>query len=218
MNHQPLPAIRVAIALLTVCIAGCAAPPPPEPSNEPRGPRPPGSGLLFEKAELETPQGETAMEFVVKGDEVNLYDGQQVKIASYRVGADEITFTAELLRVTGTVQRGAEGFTVETRRASPLVLTGEPDGDLLLYRDGSLLFELKKRDYGYKIVDPANTDLGRVRKSPNRIKVRDAKRQDVRVTKAPISTAAVACWLLPGIEPHEAAAFTLAITMWGMPE
>lgn len=212
------PRLLAAVALATS--VACAAPPPsPDSQPEgPQGPQSPGSGLLFTRAELETPEGATAMEFVVKSDSVNLYDEEDEKIGTYRVdGEGRIAFVAERVRRSGELTRGEEGFAMRTGDGPVLLLSGEPDGDLLLHREGELLLDIKRRDYGYKVVDTQGNDLGRVRIGSNKIKVRNANRVDVRETKAPMSTAAVACWLLPFIEPHEAGGFALAVTLWGLP-
>ena len=214
-------------ALGLIAAAGwiaCTAPPQQSQSDTTlmEGPRAPGAGLLFEKAELEADSGDTAMEFVVKGDTVALYDGRGRKIADYRVAGDAITFDVDVLRGGGSghVDRRPDEFVISTSNTdlADLSLSREPDGDVRIDRAGNRLFDLKTREYGYKIVDVKGTDLGRVRVGSNSIKVRNHRRQLVRETKAPISTAAVACWVLPDLEVHETGALVLAITVWGLPD
>jgi hypothetical protein len=205
---------------LTLCCtltlaSACASPPSSTQAARPHGPRAPGAGLLFQKAELENPRGDIWEEFVVKDGVVNLYDSRGTKLSSYRIAKDRITITTDDSK--GSIVRGQDEFTLTDANAKPtgLLLSREPDGDLRIDRDGERLFDLKIRDYGYKIVDARGVELGRVRAGAGSIKVRDHARTLILETKAPLSPAAVACWILP---LQEAGALTLAITAWGLPD
>ncbi|MEE2664574.1 MAG: hypothetical protein VX681_10705 [Myxococcota bacterium] len=205
---------------LTLILA-CTTPTAPAPTPEVRGPRPPGSGLLFDEAKLTAPSGETAMEFVVKEDDiVTLYRDGGERIASYTVAKDRIVISTVRGVTNGAIVRGPDAFTLTTSnpQTTTIELSREPDGDLRIDRAGERLFDLKHRDYGYKVVDARGVDLGRVRTGSTSIKIRDQNRVIVRETKAPISTAAVACWVLPHLELYEAGALTLAVTVWGLPD
>jgi len=211
----------IALSGSLVLTLACASSPPPETAPQARGPRAPGSGLLVDKAELTAPSGEIAMEFVVKEDGiVKLYGASGERIANYKIDNERIAIETANGSGNGAIVRGAEGFTLTSSSAAtaPIILSREPDGDLRIDRAGEGLFELKYRDYGYKVVDARGVDLGRVREGSNSIKVRNQNRTLVRETKAPMSTAAVACWVLPHLEPQDVGALTLAITMWGLPD
>ena len=212
----------LAASCLACLLGACAAPGPQAPTNpQDRGPRLPGAGILFTQAALETPDDETAMRIVVEGDSVALRDGRGRTLATYGITDTRLSITLPDGGAGGAVERSPSAFTITGAAGDPaaaLTLSRDPDGDLRVDRGATPLLDIKARDYGYKIVDASGLDLGRVRVGTSRIRVRNAKRELVRETKAPLSTAAVACWVMPHVEPYEATGMLLAITLWGLPD
>ena len=51
-----------------------------------------------------------------------------------------------------------------------------------------------------------------------KVVVRNSTRETVRETDAPLSAAAVACWVLPHLELHQVGALVVAVTVWGLPD
>ncbi len=93
-------------------------------------------------------------------------------------------------------------------------LTREPDGDLRLEDGARLLYESKKREYGYKTVDGEGRVRSRVRVKQNKISLREADGQTTLSTKDAIPPAAVACFTWLGLSVEHQTALALGLVHW----
>ncbi len=93
-------------------------------------------------------------------------------------------------------------------------LEREADGDLELEdAAGETLYELKRRDYGFKVVDASGESRLRVRFSDSgKISVRDANDLTYLTTRDPLPIEAAAVWSLPSLPFTRASA--LAVALW----
>ena len=94
----------------------------------------------------------------------------------------------------------------------------ESDGDLEV-RDSreAVVYKLKRRDYGFKIVDEKGKSIARIRRSSDgKLSIRDDSHLTYLKTRDPIPIEAVALIALPGISFAEATG--LAVAAWILPE
>jgi hypothetical protein len=92
----------------------------------------------------------------------------------------------------------------------------EADGDLEV-RDSNeaVLYKLKRRDYGFKIVDGNGESIARVRRSSGgKLSVRDESHLTYLQTRDPIPVEAVALIALPGLSFAEATGLAVAAWIW----
>jgi hypothetical protein len=92
----------------------------------------------------------------------------------------------------------------------------EADGDLEV-RDSSdaVLYKLKRRDYGFKIVDEKGEAIARVRRSRNgKLSIRDESHLTYLKTRDAIPVEAVALIALPGLSFAEATGLAVAAWIW----
>ncbi|MBK7951865.1 MAG: hypothetical protein IPK00_24685 [Deltaproteobacteria bacterium] len=92
-------------------------------------------------------------------------------------------------------------------------LERETDGDLELEdAEGETVYELKARDYGFKVVDGRDEPALRVRRSENgKISVRDSEDVTYLVTRDVVPTEVAAVWALPELDFMRATGFAVAL-------
>ena len=91
-------------------------------------------------------------------------------------------------------------------------LSIEPDGDMSVEgTGGALLYQIKKRKYGYKVVDASGQVESRIRSRAGKVSVRDGTGTTFLSTRQPMSPAAVAALSLSQVPIEYAAALALAI-------
>ena len=94
-------------------------------------------------------------------------------------------------------------------------LRSEPDGDLkLVDADGEVVYKLKWREYGVKVVRRDGEVESRIRVGSDKIAVRDASGDTFLSTRAPISREAVAAISLEQLRFEYAAGLAVAIAHW----
>ncbi|MEZ4217269.1 MAG: hypothetical protein R3E88_12375 [Myxococcota bacterium] len=209
------PTLLALFGLVALVGAGCASAPAA------RGPVAPGAGIAFDVAKLETDNGQTALVLERDGEGVRLLDGRRLLLAAYAIDGRTITVRDADDRIVGRIEDRGDAFVLtpgDGDAARALRLTREPDGDLALERGEAVLFDLKAREYGYKIVAADGSELGRVRAGDGRIAVRNEARETVRQTRAPMPAAGVACLVLPGLALADAGGLSVATVVWGLPE
>lgn len=92
----------------------------------------------------------------------------------------------------------------------------EADGDLEV-RDSNdaVLYKLKRRDYGFKIIDEKGEPIARVRRSNDgKISIRDESHLTYLKTRDAIPVEAVALIALPGLSFAEATGLAVAAWIW----
>lgn len=94
----------------------------------------------------------------------------------------------------------------------------EKDGDFrLLQSDDTVFYELKRRVYGFKLVDANGEVISRIRHSDDgRMSIRDAGNLTYLKTRDPIPVEAAALLAIPGLSFAEATG--LAVASWIWPE
>jgi hypothetical protein len=92
----------------------------------------------------------------------------------------------------------------------------ELDGDLKIKQaSGVPLFKLKKREYGFKIVDPQDQTIGRVRQSEaGKISVRDENNLTYLSTRDSMPIEAATILMVPGLDLASATGFAAVLWRW----
>lgn len=92
----------------------------------------------------------------------------------------------------------------------------EKDGDLrLLQPDDTVAYRLKRRAYGFKLVDGEGEAILRVRLSGDgKLSIRDANNLTYLKTRDPIPVEAAALLAIPGLSFAEATGFAVAAWIW----
>lgn len=92
----------------------------------------------------------------------------------------------------------------------------EADGDFEVRNsDDAVVYQLKRRDYGFKIVDGLGESIARVRRSSGgKLSIRDANQLTYLQTRDPIPIEVAALIAVPGFSFAEATALAVAAWIW----
>lgn len=211
---RPLGAALIAVAI------GCATP-GGEPESSPRLPA--GSQLELEVDFDAEVQGEALQLTPRAGGVVTLEDGDGDLVAAFRLAGELLEVEAANGERVGVVARSEDrpgGLRVlQVPGGTPLYeLRPEPDGDVKLTdAAGRLLYELKLRDYGFKVVDAQGSVESRVRARPEKISIRNPAGVTVLTTREPIPPLAAACISLREFPLEYAGALAVAVIHWSPP-
>ncbi len=193
--------IIIAVFALAACSLCCAGKPGDTPSKR--------SSFV-----LDGPGGDRAFVLVTNGDVVVVEDGHNKRLASLRWEPAGVTIADGSGRDRGrvvTVEAGT--YRVLTTSGSTLFeLSYEPDGDMKLTDgDGRSLYEIKRRDYGYKLLDASGGVAARVRSRSGKLSVRDANGTTFLSTRDPIPLQSLVALMLEEIPLEYAAGLAVAL-------
>ncbi len=178
---------------------------------------------LVASVEFKDAAGERAFRIEADGGDVRIEDASGAPLVVLRAGAGGLTISDGRRRRLGLVQPLGRrpGFRVLTGEGGEtlLELKAELDGDLSLRTSGGQrLYQIKRRDYGFKVLDAQGRLQSKIRSRPNKTSVRNASGQTYLSTRDSIPAAAVAALALDDVRFAHAAALCVAIIHWGLPE
>ncbi len=197
-------------ACLAALVAACAS-------------LPTAGGLaLRHGVEFEGPDSQTAFALEPTETGIDLEDAREQLSARLTLEGERLRIENERGETLGFVQPSrakAGSFAVleADGRTLRYELEREADGDLTLEgAGGENLYELKKRDDGYRIEEVSGALESRVKARPEKISLRNARDETFLSTRDPFSAAAAAAISLDKVEFPFAAGLAVAITHWGL--
>lgn len=193
------------VASLAACWVGCAS----------------GGPVVSRALEVhfESGAGRPAFEASSSGDAIEVFGGDGRLIVTLTPGDAGLVVRGPGGALVGSLEQrreddgdellvwsaadGSEGFGLER----------EADGDLELEDPaGETVYELKRRDYGFKVVDAEGESILRVRVSESgKISVRDRGDVTYLSTRDAIPVEVAAVWSLPGLDFVRASGFAVAL-------
>ncbi|MCI0650819.1 MAG: hypothetical protein L0Z55_02925 [Planctomycetes bacterium] len=148
--------------------------------------------------------------------DVELEDREGNDVAEYRIRGDSLAMTSGA--TTTLFERANDGAILvraEAASATRYKLVPEPDGDAILEDySRNLRLELKKRDYGYKIVDGGGVERFKVRIRDGKTSIRDPNDQTILSSRDELPALAAACFALDGLPCEVQAGLALAVVHW----
>ena len=167
--------------------------------------------------------GELSFRLEPDRSDVRIDDARGAPLVVLRAEAGALSIWDGRSRHLGLVQplEQRSGFRLLTREGGETVLElrAEPDGDLsLLTSLGARLYEVKRRNYGFKVVGAQGRLQSKIRSRSTKTSVRNASGETYLWTRDSIPAAAVAALALDGVRFEHAAALCVAIVHWGIPE
>ena len=169
--------------------------------------------------------GQVSFRLQPDNGDVRVEDDDGDLILALQVRSAGLAISDSRRRPLGLVQPldGRPGFRVVAEEGGETVLElrVEPDGDMSLQdASGERIYKLKKRDYGFKIIDGAGALQSKVRARSRSAKtlVRNAAGETYLSTRDPIPAAAVATLALDDVSFAHAAGLCVAIVHFGIPD
>jgi hypothetical protein len=165
--------------------------------------------------------GTRILKIVPRKGRVNLQDAKGEPLARFKLDEGGLRIERaprELIGFVAPAASDGKGLQLLASAKGDVLyrLVSEPDGDLRLENgQGSLLYKMKKRDYGFKTVDAMDRVQSRVRVKKAKVSVRDAAGRTTLSTDDPIPAAAVACFTLPNLPVEHQTGLVLAVIHWG---
>jgi hypothetical protein len=193
------------VLIVVVAIVGCAA----------------GGIQLDHEIELDGPDGKKVWKLEPDQEKVELEDAYAQDLYKFRYRHGAITFEdstgrqVEILPSPGSTS----DLHLRDRDTEKLLysLQREPDGDYRLEDgDETVVYRLKQRDYGFKIVDPRDREL-KVRSRPGKISIRERGRTKLS-TRDPISPLAASCFCFEALPIELRAGLALGVLHWKLDE
>lgn len=211
------PVTRATLALLSTLFLACST------TSALSPPLAAGGIKLGSEIEFDSSDPQASLELVPKHQNVELEEADEDIVARYRLTDGHIevqTASGAIAGYIGPLEQNEPGFAILKQPGGPALyrLRLEPDGDLKLQdANGQVLYKLKRRDYGLKVVR-ANDELeSRVRIKGEKTSVRNADGETVFSTRDPLPLATAACLSLVDFPLEFGAGLGLAIIHWGNP-
>jgi hypothetical protein len=176
--------------------------------------------LLQEEIEFQKASGDEAFRLDPESDTAELQLAGGKRLATYeRVGKNKLRFILKRGEVGGTIEpnkardrytlRGPDGKKIER------ILIREPDGDWQMTdAKEKVIVELKLRDFGFKVVDARDREIGRIKVKGDKISLRDGAKKEILTTKDTKNTLLAACFQLEGLTLPTKGAFAMAVITW----
>ena len=172
------------------------------------------------RVEFEDAEGETLFRIERRGSSVRAVLGDGRALARARIEADGVTVSDRAGEPVGRVEPPSErhvGYRLTALDGSGerFDLQFEPDGDLELENaDGDEVYEAKRRDYGFKVVDGRDRLRLKVRAREGKISFRSPSGRTYMSTRDPIPLAAAVALGLEDVRFEYALALSLAVMQW----
>lgn len=178
---------------------------------------------LASRVEFRDATGEVSFRLEPDAGDVRIEDADGLPLVVLGVEAGGLSISDGRRRRLGLVQPLEQrvGFRVLAHEGGNTVLElrVEPDGDLsLLSREGVRLYQVKRRDYGFKVVGAEGQLRSKVRARSTKTSLRSGSGETYLWTRDSISAAAVAALALDDVRFDYAAALCVAIVHWGISE
>ena len=203
---QPVRALRYLTRVACLAAAACASPPAAPPT-------------LAKRVSFEADGGTPVFQLVSSGALVEVEDARGRRLARILITKDRVAVETGSGAAVASILAPTEerpGYHVEDASGRSLYrLRVEPDGDLKV-RDihSTTIYELKKRDYGFKAVPAGGGEPTRVRTSQGRTSIRDDSGHSYLKTRDPIPVASVAVLALEDLPFEVAAGLAVAVAEW----
>lgn len=181
-----------------------------------------GEIRLDHPIKFDGPDGARSLKILPRPGMVKLEDGEDRLLARFKLVGERLEVERgeprELLGFVARPPDGSPGIHIlapEQGKVRYRVLR-EPDGDVRLENGaGTLLYKLKKRDYGFKTVDARDRVQSRLRQRSSKVSVRDATGETTLSTDDPVSPAAAAFLTLGSLPVESRVALLLGVVHWG---
>jgi hypothetical protein len=185
---------------------------------------PTGGGIrLPEAVDFAAYDGKLAFRIVPADDSIRVEDGAGDVMVVLRLRGESLAIEDVRGRLVGVVVPPADerrGFRVLSPDARYVLfeLRVEPDGDLRVVdaRD-ALVYEAKRRVYGFKVLDRNGEVESRIRLGANKISVRDASGVTFLSTRDPLPPESVVALSLEDLRFEYAAGLSMALVHWTLP-
>ena len=205
-----LRAVRIWILFLVAAVA-CA--------HGPAG----GGTRLPEAIDFAAYDGELAFRIQPTGDSIRVEDGAGNVIVVLRLRKQSLAIEDARGRLVGVVlppSEGRRGYRLLSPNSERTLfeLRSESDGDFKIIdtRD-ALVYEVKRRDYGFKVLDRNGEVESRIRLGTNKISVRNASGVTFLSTRDPFPLESVAALSLEDLRFEYAAGLSIALVHWTLP-
>jgi hypothetical protein len=164
---------------------------------------------------LDDANGKRSLVIRVGAASSTLENGDGDTLASFRRSPEGTEILGTGGKARGRVVSPSSGTyqVLEIAVGAPLfVLTSQADGDMkVTLATGERLYVIKKRDYGYKVLDAAGQVESRVRTRPGKVSVRDSSGATYLSTRQSIPIEAVTVLTLAKLPIDHAAGLALEI-------
>lgn len=196
--------------ILLVCVAGCALPPLSD------------TGAIggSDTVRFFAKDGDLLFRLVGVEDGIDVEDGRGERLLALRLRGERLLVEDAHARRLGAVVPPDidSGIRIVTAGSDVELfeLRIEPDGDLQLTRRGhELVYAIKKRDYGYKIVEASGRVESKIRVSEGKISARDVNGVTFLSTRDALAPEAAAAITLEQVPFPYAVALAVAVAQWG---
>lgn len=185
--------------LLFVFLAGCpATPAEPTTSNAPTT----SAQTASRKVKFEDGAGRDVFALKQKDDGAKLVGANDEELARLKNKGDDVEVRAPDDTVLGRIAGDATKLKILSPTGEErFALKRYDDGDYKLKdASGATLYELKAKDYGFKIEDSTQAVVAKVKKRSDKVKLKNAEGATSYETKSPISALAIACLAFERLE------------------
>lgn len=186
-----------------------------------------GGLRLDTRVEFRDVAGRRAFRITPDGEGLRVDGGDGELLCALRLRDGRIVVLDGDARATGAVVRAVDAMHPGRARFTLLSLPDEapslevsvqPDGDFeLVGSDGRTVGKLKKRSYGFKIVDAEGALRTKVRQQSGRTTLKDADGTTYLSTRDPVAPEVAAALALEDISFPDALALSVALAQWPAP-
>lgn len=205
-----------ALAALSLAVASCGSQPAPtgaqatQPVTAPASPRP----MLPSKVKLADGSGAVRWSIEPKPDGAKLLDAQDREVARYVWSASGRIKARDAADETlGSIALRPGKLTIDDPdKRARFALQRQDDGDWKLEDAGDAkLMVIKRRDYGWKVVDAAETLVAKARMRGDEATLEDPAKDTVVASDDGLEPLELACFALDPLEPWQRAGLVLAL-------
>lgn len=171
--------------------------------------------VTFAKIKFKDAAGKTAFSLKPREDGAKLFDGKEKEVARYNLSPGKLKIKDEHDKTLAYIIMARPHLHIEDADQEERLwkVQRQPDGDWKLERrNDTLVYRIKKRDYGFEVETPKKQSLHKVKFKNGKTSLRNAKEQTVLSTKDKIDPLAMACLGLDAVEDQRVR-FGLAVAM-----
>jgi hypothetical protein len=173
---------------------------------------------LRDEIVFEAVDGQVVMRIAPKRGAVLVEDGLGAELLRLVLEADRIVIlNPRRGRVGAVLPPSSDGAGYRVLVGSEVVfeLKREPDGDFKMTdADQAVVYRVKLRDYGFKVVDREGEVRSRVRVRPTKTSLRDGSGRTYMMTRDALSAASAAVLSLEDLRFAYAVALSVAVSQW----
>jgi hypothetical protein len=167
--------------------------------------------------------GATAFQLAPNGESISLRNGKKAVLASVRESGGRLAIEDASGEVAWFIER-RPGASLRLRvieaknGATAFVIKSDSDGDVKVENgEKKRMAVAKRRDYGFKLVDPGGKLIARIRSRSGKTSVRDAAGTTYLTTRDAIPAEAVALLVFERFPIEVAAGLGVATAFWPAP-